>query len=428
VSDLPTQPVGPSPEELKKRFATLERVAILFTLSDNVLRALARQLQPAFATKGSVIINQGDPGDSLFIIMEGRCEIVVDEAPGHSITIAFLGPGDFFGEMALLSEEPRTATARALDDCKLMILDRKTLYATLPPESDAFIELTKLVEQRRATLPNLIARAKMVAPKQAATTVDVYSPKGGSGRTTVAVNLAAALGRQYPGEVLLVDLALPYNHAALMSNLVPTGCLAMAGQAPESSFEEAVLGPILHHPGGMMLLPGVLKPEHADLINPELIGRAMGILTNTFRFIIFDLSVALTENVLTVLEHAQRIVLLATPELSTLKDISDLLNIFTTVLSIVPGRVIIAMNNKMPKPVVSREDVERTLHQEIACEFNFDGNKPDEAAVKGEILVLSDPKSFVARGVNELADILNGLPSAEVRKQQRRLPFGFKVG
>jgi len=140
---------------------------------------------------------------------------------------------------------------------------------------------------------------------------------------------------------------------------------------------------ILHHPGGMMLLPAVLKPEHADLINPELIGKAMGLLQNTFRYIIFDLGVVLNENVLTVLEHAQRIVLLATPELSTLKDITDLLNIFTNVLQIVPGRVLIVMNNKMPKPVVSREDVERTLKQEIVCEFAFDGSKPDEAAVKG---------------------------------------------
>jgi pilus assembly protein CpaE len=405
----------------------MERVAILFTLSDNILRALSRQVQPAFATKGSVIINQGDPGDSLYIIQEGHAEIVVDEAPGHSITIAFLGPGDFFGEMALISEEPRSATVRATDDCKLLILDRRTLYAILPPDSDAFIELTKLVDQRKATLPNLIRRAQLVAPEQAATTVAVYSPKGGSGRTTIAVNLAAALGRQYPGEVLLVDLALPYNHAALMANLVPTGCLALASQVPESSFEEAVLGPILHHPGGMMLLPGVLKPEHADLINPDLIGRAMAILTNTFRFIIFDLSVSMTENVLTVLEHAQRIVLLATPELSTLKDISDLLNIFTTVLNIVPGRVIVAMNNKMPKPVVSRDDVERTLHQEIACEFMFDGNKPDEAAVKGEILFLSDPKSAIARGVAQLADILTGLPGGAESRRERRLPFGLKI-
>src|SRR5205814_6694707 len=375
VSDVQSQ--GPAPDELRARFATLERVAILFTLSDNILRALARQMRPVPVKKGVEVIRQGQTGDSMFIIASGRAEVVVEESRGHYITIAFLGAGDFFGEMALISEEVRSATVRTLEECLLLELDRKTLYETLPADSDAIIELTKLVEQRKDTLPNLIARAKMVAVEQAASTVAIYSPKGGSGRTTVAVNLAAALARSYPGEVLMVDLGLPYNHAALMANLVPTGCLALTSQVPESGFEEAILGAIVHHPGGMMLLPGVLKPEHADLISADLIARAMAVLSNAFRYIVFDLGVALTENVLSVLEHSQRIVLLATPELSTLKDITDLLSIFTNVLNIVPGRVVLAMNNKMPKPVVSKEDVERTLKQQVICEFKFDCSHPD---------------------------------------------------
>ncbi len=425
-----TQSQGPSPQDLKGRLDTLQRVAILFTLSDNILRALARQMVPSRVAKGTDVIKQGEVGDAMFIIERGRCEVLVEESPGHSITIAFLGSGDFFGEMALISEDTRTASVRALEDSELLVLDRKTLYATLPAESDAIIELTKLVDQRKQTLPNLIAKAKMVAPEQAATVVSVYSPKGGAGRTTVAVNLAAALSRRFPGEVLLVDLALPYNHAALMANLVPTSCLALASQAPAENFEEAVLGAVLHHPGGMMLLPAVLKPEQADLINPALINNAMTVLGGTFRYVIFDLGVQLSDNVLSVLEHSQRIILLATPELSTLKDITDLLNIFTNVLQIVPGRLLITMNTKSAKPVVSREDVERTLKQAITAEIGYDGAKADEAAVKGDILVLTDPKSAIARGAEALAEIVAGLKaeaSGGTAPGERRLPFGLKV-
>ena len=428
MGDVQSQ--GPSSDELRARFQTLERVAILFTLSDNILRALARRMRPVPARKNTEVIHQGTTGDSMFIISSGRAEVTVEESPGHSITIAFLGPGDFFGEMALISEEVRSASVRALEDCELLELDRRTLYETLPEDSDALSELTKLVDQRKETLPNLIARAKMVAPEQAAATVAVYSPKGGAGRTTIAVNVAAALSKKFPGEVLLIDLALPYNHTALLSNLVPTGCLALASQAPQTSFEESVLGAILHHTGGMMLLPGVLKPEHADLINPNLIGQAMGLLSNTFRYILFDLGVQLNENTLTVLEHSQRIILLATPELSTLKDISDLLNIFTTVLQIVPGRVIITMNNKIAKPVVGREDVERTLKQQINVEIGYDGSKADEAAVKGEILVLTDARSSIARGAENLAGIIAGLKPDDAKATggfARKLGLNIKV-
>jgi MinD-like ATPase involved in chromosome partitioning or flagellar assembly len=115
---------------------------------------------------------------------------------------------------------------------------------------------------------------------------------------------------------------------------------------------------------------------------------------------------------------------LVTPELSSLKDVGELLNIFTNVLNIVPGRVILALNNKVPKSVVSKEDVVRTLKQELAVEIDFDGTKPDEAAVKGEILVLTDPKSALARGSEQLAQIIAGTTSAADSKEKK----GFKLG
>src|SRR5260370_25507525 len=178
------------PDELRKGFMILARVAIFCTLPDNILHALARRLAPASATKGSVIVHQGDPGDTMFVVESGRCEVYVEESPGHTITIALMGPDDFFGEMALISEETRTASVRALEDCKLLTLDRKTLYETLPPDSDAIIELTKLVEHRKDTLPNLIARPRIVAPEQPATTLALFAPNGGSARTNKPVNLA----------------------------------------------------------------------------------------------------------------------------------------------------------------------------------------------------------------------------------------------
>src|SRR6266851_1263467 len=67
--------------------------------------------------------------------------------------------------------------------------------------------------------------------------VAVYAVKGGSGRTTIAVNLAAALGLEHRGECVLIDLSLPYNHAALVANLVPAGCLALIDQPDQDKFE-----------------------------------------------------------------------------------------------------------------------------------------------------------------------------------------------
>ena len=77
----------------------------------------------------------------------------------------------------------------------------------------------------------------------------------------------------------------------------------------------------------------------------------------------------------------------------------------------------------MPKSVVSKEDVVRTLKQDLAIEIGFDGTKPDEAAVKGEILVLTDPKSEISRGVEQLAQQIAGSTAPTWFETIRRGPL-----
>src|SRR5437764_12554503 len=97
VSDNDRGTTG-SPDELRRRFQILERVAIFFTLPDNILHAVSRRLAPASAAKGSVIVHQGDPADTMFTGETGRSEAYVEESPGTPITIPLMGRADFFGE------------------------------------------------------------------------------------------------------------------------------------------------------------------------------------------------------------------------------------------------------------------------------------------------------------------------------------------
>ena len=80
---------GGSPDELRKRFQILERVAIFFTLPDNILHALARRLAPASAARGSVIVHQGDPGDTMFVVESGRCAATSPQA-GRNLQTPYL--------------------------------------------------------------------------------------------------------------------------------------------------------------------------------------------------------------------------------------------------------------------------------------------------------------------------------------------------
>ncbi|MEP7105434.1 MAG: cyclic nucleotide-binding domain-containing protein [Chloroflexota bacterium] len=399
-----------APEVLEARVALLQRLPVFYTFPLADLRALARAMRSTTAAAGAKVTRKGGPANVMFIIEEGRCEVRVASSPGHSVTIELFGPGDFFGLNAVFASEAYPGAVIAVTDCLLLELSGDDLIAALGEESPAVDELRKLATQRAGALERWTERVFTGGGKRSATLTAVYSAKGGSGKTTIALNLAAHLGELARGEVVLVDLALPHNHAAMMANLVPTESLALVDQS--GSFDDALLGAFVDHRGGFTLLPGTLKASQADLITPDLVSRAIDWLQNTFNYVVFDLGVGLSEVTLRVLERAHQVVLVVTPELTNLKDSAEILETFTNVLQIPAGRVTVLLNHPRPATQVRNADIEHALGRPISCELPFDGPRFDQAGVRGEILTLTEPGSRSARSIRELGDLIT--PRLEV--------------
>jgi CRP-like cAMP-binding protein len=136
-SDGATQP-SPEAEEMD-RFAALRGVEILHCLEENETRQLASRMKKMSFASGEVILRQGDQGDSLYILTRGRVRILLTNGAGLSEQVANLAPGDFFGEMSLLTGEKRTATALAIEEVDCYCLakpDMQTLFAARPSLAD----------------------------------------------------------------------------------------------------------------------------------------------------------------------------------------------------------------------------------------------------------------------------------------------------
>ena len=388
------------------RLTVLESAPVFFSFQEATLRSLARRLRRVNIAAGEMIVFQGEPGDTIFFIERGRCRLVIDKPPGV-VTVAVLTEGDFFGEGACLLNRPQQASVYAQTDCFLLALDRQSVHtAMVGREPGAIEELQRLAEQRFTSFADTSVQATWGMLLHEATVVGVYSPKGGSGGTCISLNLVGALARRHPGEVLLLDLDFPYSHSALLSGLVPSSCLARMASVPPEPFEEVLLSAILYHPSGPMILPGALRPEEADEVTADLITRAIAVLRKTFRYIVVDLGVTITDATLALFDLTQHVVLVTVPELSAVKSGADAVDILVQ-LGTPADRLTVVLNNRSEKPAVTRVAVERALKREIDIEVAFDGNRPEQAAVDGHILSLTNPRSEVARGSEALAALLD---------------------
>jgi Flp pilus assembly CpaE family ATPase len=409
--------------DMTSRLTAIERAPVFFALREGILRSIARRVRRIKIAPGEMIVCQGEQGDSLFFIERGRCRMVVEKPPSI-VTVAVLGEGDYFGDGACLLGRPHQASVYAQGDCYLLALDRQSLNLIASGyEEDIIEELRRVAEQRFNVYADVSVQATWGQLLGEATVIGVYSPKGGSGGTCVSLNLTGALSRRYPGEVLLLDLDFPYSHSALLAGLVPTSCLARMASVPADGFDDVLLSAILYDRGGPMILPGALRPEEADDVTPELVTRAIEVLRKTFRFIVVDLGVTISDSTLALFDLTQHVVLVTAPDLSAVKSAADAVDILRE-LGAPDDRMTVVLNHRSEKPAVDRAAVKRTLKRDIDVEIEFDGTRPEQAAVDGVILSLTNPKSEMARGTETLAALLDSMHTQRVARTAATAPAG----
>ncbi len=115
-----------SPDSASSRLAILAPMPLFAHCTQRELRVVAQATRPRQFAKGTTIFEQGQPGTELYLVISGQIAIVK-----NGRTIVTLGPGSNFGEMAMLDEPVRSASARAVEDSELMVIPRDAFFAML---------------------------------------------------------------------------------------------------------------------------------------------------------------------------------------------------------------------------------------------------------------------------------------------------------
>jgi CRP-like cAMP-binding protein len=140
-------------EELERRIAALQSIDLFHTLTDDEQRELADRLHVAPFGRGEAMIRQGAQGHSLYLITSGEAEVrVTAEDAAVSKTVATLHAGDFFGEMGLMTGEPRSATVVATTNVECYRLDQEAFMDILRRRPQIAEDISHMLAHRRHEL------------------------------------------------------------------------------------------------------------------------------------------------------------------------------------------------------------------------------------------------------------------------------------
>src|SRR5256884_9657305 len=128
--------------------ATLRSVPLFSSLDAKATADLGKYLTIHDYPSSATIFRNGDPGDAMYLIDVGKVRINITDADGAVVTLAELGPGDFFGEMAMLDGQGRSANATAIDDARLAQLTREDFSSFMRSDPRVTLELLTAVTQR----------------------------------------------------------------------------------------------------------------------------------------------------------------------------------------------------------------------------------------------------------------------------------------
>lgn len=140
----------------------LREVPLFSEMDEQEVAGIRAIMQEMKFKAGQVIIREGETGDLFYVITEGHAEIVIHDADGAELLLHEAGPGDFFGELSMLTNEPRAARVRAVDQVSTLALERADFFEFLRTHAhaaiDVMVELGGRLHENDAVLRRMVSR------------------------------------------------------------------------------------------------------------------------------------------------------------------------------------------------------------------------------------------------------------------------------
>jgi len=271
-------------------------------------------------------------------------------------------------------------------------------YVAKPVDMDVLKLKIDALIRRSGAVPQIgaVAQGKLIV---------VTSAKGGVGTTMLTANLAALLCRRNE-TVCACDYNLEHGDLPILFDLKPTASVAEASRDLERLAESVQWDDYLvRHASGARVLAAPLRPHDATALGEQAITDVTGQLRTLHDYVVADLPPSYGDTAGSLWEAADRIVIVTTPEITSLRRTRELLSVLTS-LQVPEERVLLVLNRSVDVPGIDAARIEGFLHRPVAVTIPNGGSACTEAITRGRPLVLAHPGSPVAEAVGVLAALL----------------------
>lgn len=243
--------------------------------------------------------------------------------------------------------------------------------------------------------------------KDGAKKITIFSTKGGSGKSFIAINLAVDLIGQTKSKVTLFDLNYQFGDVALMLNLFPKHTIYDIMSVIDQLDSEMLQSFLTEHSSGVKVLPAPIDPTHDESISTATTKKILNILSDISDYIIIDTASGFGDNVLLLLEETDYLIIVTSMDVPSIKNLKITLQLLDQ-LKFPENKMFLILNRAGTKVGITEDEINKTIAKKI------DINIPSDRLVpltinKGVPIVTEAPRSTVSKSIRKLTNLLKKL-------------------